>query len=59
MDQWKTSEIVAGVGGVTAPWWVTALQELNLVLATVSSLLTIGFVLWRWSRSVRNRRGMP
>jgi len=56
MDSWKPTEVIAAATGASAPVWVTALQEANLVLGTVSALLSIAFVLWRWRRSVRNSR---
>lgn len=56
MDDWKASEVAAGASGITAPAWVFVLQDINVVLATVSSLLTIGFVLWRWRRSARHNQ---
>ncbi|WP_353861290.1 hypothetical protein [Azospirillum formosense] len=38
---------------LTAPGWAAVLTNVNAVLTTVSLLLGIAFLVWRWNRQVR------
>nr|WP_211105302.1 hypothetical protein [Azospirillum brasilense] len=38
---------------LTAPGWAPVLTNVNTALTTVSLLLGIAFIVWRWSRQVR------
>jgi hypothetical protein len=55
----KIVEYTVSGTGVTAPFWVMVLSDLNVVLGTISALLSIGFVLWQWRRSIKSRQTFP
>lgn len=40
----------------SAPAWAGALAQLNTVLTTVSLVLGIAFLVWRWRRSASSER---
>ncbi|MFP5514142.1 MAG: hypothetical protein ACLGJC_13775 [Alphaproteobacteria bacterium] len=37
----------------TAPGWASLLSDINTMLTTVSLVLGIAFLIWRWHRSIR------
>ena len=39
---------------LTAPGWAPLLTNVNTALTTISLLLGIAFIVWRWSRQVRH-----
>ncbi|MBK3800469.1 hypothetical protein GAY33_14705 [Azospirillum brasilense] len=39
---------------LTAPGWAPVLTNVNTALTTISLLLGIAFIVWRWSRQVHH-----
>ena len=50
------TDTAAGMTAATAPVWATWLSQINTALTTISLIIGIVFLAWRWSRDVRNHK---